>query len=141
MERLLPAQLPPPLLHILLQRDALDELHDDIVRLCLILGPGHVIDRHNIGVGQHGNGLRLLPKPAAKLFVVSKVLLQDLDRHKSVESMAFGLIDHGHTPGTDALQYLISFSEELPYVPIHSSFPPLHLLNKDSGHIVRRPTG
>ena len=64
VEGLPPVQLVALLLHILLQGDAVDELHDNILQLG---GAAHIIHRHNVGVGQHGDGLGLVVEAAAKL--------------------------------------------------------------------------
>jgi hypothetical protein len=69
--------LPPvqlaPLLHILLQRDAVDELHNDIFR---VPSPAHVVDRHDVGVGQLGHGLGLRVKPASEVLVLGQIAFQ-----------------------------------------------------------------
>ena len=100
---LLPLQLPTPSEHQLLQSDPLDQFHNDIIRLRLILGTGHVINGDDIGVGQHGNGLGFLPKPAAELLIMGQIFLQDLDGHIPVEPVALGLVYHSHTTGADPL--------------------------------------
>jgi len=46
VERFAPVEL-ALLLHVLLERDALDELHDDIVDAVRM---GHVVDAHDIGM-------------------------------------------------------------------------------------------
>ena len=52
MQRLAPVHAAPPL-HILLQGNAVDELHDDVLRLT---AGGHIIHRHDVGVGQLSHG-------------------------------------------------------------------------------------
>ena len=106
-----------PALHILLEGDAVDELHDDIVH---IAAPGHVVHRHDVGVGQHGDGLGLVMEPAAELRVLRQVLLQHLDGHQAVEPVAPGLEYHRHAPGADDLQDLIAVIQHLSYVTFHS---------------------
>ena len=54
VQGLLPAQRLPLFLHILLECDAVQQLHDDIFQ---IGGFAHVIYRHDIGVGEHRHGL------------------------------------------------------------------------------------
>ena len=57
VEGLTPVQLVPLLLHILLQGNPVDQFHDDILQLG---GAAHVIDSHDIWVGQHGYSLGLV---------------------------------------------------------------------------------
>ncbi len=57
---------------------------------------GHVIDRHDVGVGQHGDGLGLVVEPAAELLVLGQVALEDLDGHQAVQAVTLGLVHHGH---------------------------------------------
>ena len=134
-----PVQLAPLLLHILLEGDAVDELHDDIVQLA---GAGHVVHRHDVGVGEHGDGLGLVVEAAAELRVLRQLLLEDLDGHQTVEPVAPGLVDHGHAAGADALQDLISVVEQFSYVLIHTFISPfLQLLHQDCRHVVRRAAG
>ena len=106
-----------PALHILLERNAVNELHNDIVH---IAAPGHVIHRHDVGVRQHSNCLGLIVKPAAELGILREILFQHLDGHKPVETVAPGLEHHRHTPGTDDLQDLIAVIQHLSYVTFHS---------------------
>ena len=63
VQRLPPVQL-APLFHILLEGDAVDQLHDDIFH---IAAPGHIVHRYDVGVRQLGNSLRLRVEPAAEL--------------------------------------------------------------------------
>ena len=56
-------------LHILLQRDAVDQLHDQVVG---IVRRGDVIDLDNVRVAQHRHGLALRPEPAAELIISRK---------------------------------------------------------------------
>ena len=104
VQRLPPVQL-APLLHILLEGDAVDQLHDDVLH---IAAPGHVVHRHDVGVGELGDSLGLRVEPAAEVLVLGQVALEDLDRNQAVEPVAFGLVDHRHAPGADALQDLIA---------------------------------
>ncbi len=123
VEGLRPVQLSPPL-HILLEGDAVNELHDDIVH---VPPAAHVVHRHDVGVAEHGDGLGLVVEPAAELRVLAQVLLQHLNGHHPVEPVAFRFEDHRHAPGPDDLQYLIAVIQHLSYVSFHSqvflSFP------------------
>ena len=103
-----PVELVPLLLHVLLQGDAVDELHDDVLD---IGGAADVVHSHNVGVRQHGNSLRLIVETAAQLCVLGQIVPQDLQGHQTVEPMAAGLIDPGHTAHADELQDFISIVE------------------------------
>ena len=71
MQRLAPVER-ALLLHILLEGDALDELHDDIVDVVRVR---HVVDAHDIGVREHGDGLRFGVEAAAELCILREVFL------------------------------------------------------------------
>ena len=103
-----PVQLAPLLLHILLQGDPVDELHDDVLN---VSGAADIIHRHDVGVRQHGHGLGLVVEAAAELGVLGQVLPQDLHRHQPVQPVAPGFIHLGHPAGADELQDLISVVE------------------------------
>ena len=108
MERLPPGELVPLLLHILLKRNAVDQFHDNVVQFT---GLGYIVDRHNIGVGQHGYGLGLVVKTAAEFRVLRQILLEDFNGHQTVQAVAPRLVYHGHAAGADALQDFISIVE------------------------------
>ena len=101
--------LPPgkraALLHILLQRQPVDQLHDDVVN---IVGVVDVINRHNIGMRQHGNCLGFRIKPSAEVLVPAQLLLKNFYRHIAVEPMAPGAVNHCHTASADLLQNFIT---------------------------------
>ena len=108
VEGLPPGQLAPLLLHVLLEGDAVQQLHDDVVQLRRV---GHVVHRHDVGVGEHGHGLGLVVEAAAELGVLGQLLLEDLDGHQPVEPVIPALVHHGHAADADALQDLISVVE------------------------------
>ena len=93
------------LLHILLQRNAVDQLHDDVIG---IAGAGHVVNGNDVGMAEHGNGLALCVKTAPELFVLGMLILQNLNGHKTIQPMAASLVHHCHTTGAQHLQYLIA---------------------------------
>ena len=113
-------RLPPvegaPLLHILFESQAVNELHHDIVR---IPGMVHVVHRYNIGMGQHGHRLALRMEPAAEVLVPAELLLEDFHRHKAVEPVTSGPIDHGHAAPADLLEYLITAIQQPSDIFIH----------------------
>ena len=108
MEGLPPGQLAPLLLHVLLEGNAVQQLHHDIVQLRRVR---HVIHRHDIGVRQHGDGLGLVVEAAAELRVLGQIFPKDLDGHQPVEPVTACLVHPGHAPGADDLQDLISIIE------------------------------
>ena len=59
-------------LHILLQGNSVDQLHDNIVGA---VGGRNVVDLHNIRVAEHGDGLALRPETAAEFLVAGKFIL------------------------------------------------------------------
>ena len=103
VQRLTPVEL-AALFHILLERDAVDELHDDVLRR----GARHVIDRNDVRVGKHRDGLGFIVEAAAEIRVAREIAFQYLDRHKAVEPVALGLIDHCHAAAADQLKQLIA---------------------------------
>ena len=54
-------------------------------------------------MAEHGNCLALTVETATEIFIFQVVVLQDLDRHQPVESVAACFVHHGHTAGTDDL--------------------------------------
>ena len=68
VQSLLPVQR-TALFQILLQGDAFDQLHDDIV--CIICGR-NVVHLYDIGIAQHSNRLALRTEAAAKFLVPCK---------------------------------------------------------------------
>ena len=116
VQGLRPVELPPPL-HILLEGDSVDELHDDIVH---VPPAADIVHRHNVGMAEHGDGLGLVVEPAAELRVLAEVLFQHLDGHHPVEPVALGLEHHRHASGPNDLQDLIAVIQHLSYVSFHS---------------------
>ena len=115
MQRLPPVHAATAL-HILLQRDAVDQLHDDVFPVRI---GGHVIHRHDVGVAQLRYRLGLIVEPAAEIRVVRQVAFQYLDGHKAIQPVAPGLIDIGHTAGADQLQYFIAIVQHFSDILIH----------------------
>ena len=108
MQRLTPVQRLSLLLHVLLEGNPVNQFHHDIVQIVRV---GDVVHRNDIGVGQHGDSLGLVMKPAPELSVLSQVTLQNFDGNQPVEPVAAGLVYHCHAAGADALQNFISVIE------------------------------
>ena len=88
-------------LHILLEGDPVDQLHDDILR---VTRGGDVIDRDDVRMGELGNGARLVAEAAAELRVVRQFVLENLDRHETVQPVTLRLVDVGHAAAADQLR-------------------------------------
>ena len=71
MKGLLPVQSTSGL-HVLLQADAFDQLHNDIVRHN---GGGNIVDRDDIGMAQHSNRLALRMEAAAEILIPQVIIL------------------------------------------------------------------
>ena len=69
---LLPRQRTSALLEVLLQRDAVHVLHDDVLQL---VGDRDVIDPDNIRVVEDGDGLGLVFEAANQLLIIQKFFL------------------------------------------------------------------
>ena len=115
VQRLPPVHLATAL-HVLLQGDAVHQLHNDILR---VAAAGHVVHRHDVGVGQLGHRQRLVPEAAAEVGVLRQIVFQDLHRHHSVQAVALGLVDVGHAAAADELQYLIAVIQHFSDILIH----------------------
>ena len=120
VQRFPPVQL-SPLLHVLLQCDTIDEFHDDILG---IAAPGHIIDRHDVRVGQLRDRLGFRVEAAAKILILRQIIFQDFDGHQAVQPMALGLIDHRHAACADAFQDLIAVIQHFSDIRICHASPP-----------------
>ena len=116
VQRLPPIHFTTPL-HILLEGDAVDELHDDIVQL---VTAGHVIHRDDVGVGQLSDSQRLIVEAAAEFRTVRQVAFEDLDGNQTIQPVALGLIDVGHAAPADELQKLVPVIQHFSNILIHS---------------------
>ena len=106
MQRLAPVEL-AALFHILLERDAVDEFHDDILRFTA----AHVVDRDDVRVREHCDGLRLVAEAAAEVRVLGKVAFEHLDRDETVQAVALGLVDDRHAAAADDFEQLVAVVE------------------------------
>ena len=104
--RLLDRQ-PALFLDIGLQRDAFHQLHDNVVDVHLV---AHVVDVHDIRVGQGRGGLRLFLELADKILILRKFVLEHLHGHKAVQLVILALEDLRHASGSYLLQNLIAVS-------------------------------
>ena len=115
MQRFPPVHVAPAL-HILLQCNAVNQLHDNIIRP---LRAGDVVNGDDIGVAQLSDRQRFIPEAAAELRVLRQLAFQYFDGHKPVKAMTLGLIDIGHTAGADQFQQLVAVIQHFSNVLIH----------------------
>ena len=108
MQRLAPVEA-ALLLQILLERDALDQLHDDIVH---VAGAGHVVNADDIRVRQHGDGLRLRMEAAAELLIARELILEDLHGDQAVQTVIQCFIYNCHPACPDDLEDLIAVIQQ-----------------------------
>ena len=100
----------------LLERHALDELHDDILRVAAV---PHVIHRDDVRLREHGNSVRLRLKAVFQLGILRHLITQDLDGDIAVQLMAHGLINDRHAAAADDLQDLVAIVQHLADITIH----------------------
>ena len=118
MQGLLPVQH-TLFLHILLQGNTLDQLHNDVVRHHR---GGHIVNRNDIGVAEHGNSLAFRMETAAEILVLQVIILQNLDRNQPVQPVAAGFINNSHTAAAQHFQNLVPVVQQSAYVFIHNSY-------------------
>ena len=121
MQRLAPVES-ALLLQILLERDALDQLHDDVID---VSGSGDIVDADDIRMRQHRDRLRLGMEATAELLIPRKIVLQNFHRHQSVQPMVQRLIHHCHASGTDRLENFIAVVQQSADIIFHSNSYPL----------------
>ena len=92
------------LLHVLLQADAVDQLHDDVIR---IVGGGNIVHIDDIGMADHSDSLTLRMEAAAEFLVLGIFVLQNLDGHQTVQTVAPGFIYNSHAANADDFQNLV----------------------------------
>ena len=118
MHRLLPTD-GALLLDILLQGDAINELHDDILNL---VAEADIINLHNIGVIEHRNRLGFIAEATEEIAVVGELFLEDLNGNPAVLHAVIGLIHIGHAPHADQLVDFIPAVKALADKSIHNRY-------------------
>ena len=88
-----------PVEHVLavnevLQRDTVNELHDDVLHL---IRKAHVVDLHDVGMRHHGNCLGLIAEPTLEFLALRVLGLEDLDCHHAIIQHIGGTIYIRHT--------------------------------------------
>ena len=100
-------------LNIALERDPVDQLHDDVVGAFFL---AHIIDIDNIRVHQTGSRLCFHAEFGYKRRVLGKLLFEHLDSHHAVEPVVLCLIYIGHAAGTDLFQHLVAVRNQHTYL-------------------------
>ena len=137
MQGLLPVQH-TLFLHVLLQGDSLDQLHNNVI--CLHRdGSGHIVNRYDIRMGQHSNSLTFRMEPAAEILILQKIVFEYFNRYQTVKPVTASLIYNCHTAGSDHFQNLIPVVKQTANIFIHHNRKLLSGLDfyQNAGHIIR----
>ena len=121
---LLPRQM-VLLAQVVLERDALAQLHDDVLRLGVILRD--VVDRNDIIVRQLGYRLCLVVKTLAELVVRRELFFQNLDCHITMQHGVICFVHNGHTAGADDLAHFIAAAKNFADIIRHILSPTLYI--------------
>ena len=113
---LLPRQMALAL-QILLEGDALNQLHNDIIRSVLAADVEH---GNNIVVAQLGNGARLNGEPLADIRVLRELLFEHLECHIAPENGIPRPVNDRHAADADDFLNLIASAEHTADIFIHS---------------------
>ena len=103
------------LVHILFERDPVNELHDDVL---YIVGMAYVIYADNVGMTQLCDGPGLGLEALAEFLILSQLGSHDLNRNESVQPVVHGFENHGHSSAADPLDQLIAVLQNDPAVLI-----------------------
>ena len=95
---------------ILLERDAFDQLHDDILHRERM---AHIVHRDDVRMAEHGDGMRLGLELRLELRVGEDLFAQHLDGDVAVEPVVERFIDNGHAAGADDLEKLVAVIQQL----------------------------
>lgn len=94
-EREIERQRPAHALHDLSQRLPLHIFDGDVVDAIDLAG---IVQGHDVGMIEPGRGAGLVQKTGHKPRVPLQILVQDLQRHRPLQSLVIGQIDHSHAP-------------------------------------------
>ena len=121
MHRFLPLDIVLAL-DIILQGDAVDILHDDILDP---VAEADIVHLDDIRVGQHRDGLGLVFKPAHKFLVAKEFVLQNLNRHHTVVDRVVRFIDIRHSANAQKVSDLIPAIQPFSGIFIHGKSSPI----------------
>ena len=102
--------------HALLECFALNELHDDILRLAAV---ADIVNRDDIRLREHGDRVRLRLEAIFQFGVRRHLIAQDLDGDIAVQLVAHGLVNDRHAAAADDLQDLVAVIQHLADIAIH----------------------
>ena len=102
--------------HALLECFALNELHDDILRLAAV---ADIVNRDDIRLREHGDRVRLRLEAVFQFGVRRHLIAQDLDGDIAVQLVAHGLVNDRHAAAADDLQDLVAVIQHLADIAIH----------------------
>ena len=105
------------LLNVLLQGDAVNVLHDDILDA---VAEADVIDLDDIRVRKHRNGFRFIAETAQEIAVARKLFLQNFNGDPALFNVVIRLIHVCHAAYAEKLVDLVSAVQTLAYIFIHS---------------------
>ena len=115
-----PVQLSPAF-HILLERDAVDQLHHNVLGVTVVR---YIVNRYDIGVRQHGHSLCFVMEPATEIRILCQIIFEHFNSHLPIQPMVHSLINDSHAAGADHFQDLIAAIQHFPDISIHISHPP-----------------
>ena len=106
---------------ILLERDAVDILHDDKLEL---IREADVVHLDDVRMRQECDRLRLIAEAAQEFLILGELLFQDLDGHDLVVHNVSRFVDIGHAADTDQLGNFIPAIQLFTNVLIHCTLQP-----------------
>ena len=109
------------LLDILLQGDALDIFHNDILQSVAV---ADVKDTDDIRMRQNSNRFGFIFESAAEIFVRQILILKNLHRDNAIIDIVERFIYNGHTADADDLDDLITSVQSFADVIFHSFLSP-----------------
>ena len=120
MHHLFPGEGFAPAGHVLLQSNAVDVFHHDVLEL---VGDRHIEHLHDARMVQNGDGLGLIFKPVDQLRIFQEFLPQDLHRNHALVFQVHTLIHIGHAAHAHQLFQQVAAVQLFAYQLIHLSPP------------------
>jgi hypothetical protein len=90
-----------PYASALLERLALQKLHDDEGLACVLI---NVVDDADVGMVKRGSRAGLALEAFHGLVIFGELFWEELERYKPAERRVFGLVDHTHAPAAELFQ-------------------------------------
>ena len=120
MHHLFPGEGLAPPGHVLLQGDAVDVFHHDVLEL---VGDRHIEHLHDARVVQNGDGLGFILEPVDQLRILQKFLPQDLHRDHTLVFQVHTFINVGHAAHAHQFLQQVAAVQLFAYQLIHLSPP------------------